>query len=237
MNAPDFERVLEQGRAVQHRFPALGLVAVGGTAAALHCRHRFSLDVDSITPRLREQFAEVSEALGQWEGWTTNRLNPPVLILGERGGVELGLRQQRREAPLRTVEVAGLLVPTAEEMLRIKAFLVAGRRATRDWVDVAALGEHLGVAPALEALACLNLLYPEAGSQTMVTRFAEACEGEPLDLALTPLASYKGLLTPFTDWAYVASACRRLGRELLKRELSNALPSSLDQGFFQETAS
>jgi hypothetical protein len=63
MNVPDFERVLEQGRAVHRRFPALGLVAVGGTAVALHCRHRFSLDVDSVTPRLREQFAEVSAAL------------------------------------------------------------------------------------------------------------------------------------------------------------------------------
>jgi len=237
MNAPDFERVLEQGRAVQRRFPALGLVAVGGTAAALHCRHRFSLDVDSVTPRLQEQFAEVSAALEQWEGWRTNRLNPPVLILGERGGVELGLRQQRREVPLRTVEVAGLVVPTAKELLRIKAFLLAGRRVTRDWVDVAALGEHLGFAAALDALGWLNALYPEAGSQTMVTQFAEACESEPLDLAQTPLGSYKGLRPPFTDWAYVASACRRLGRELLKRELSDALPSSLDQGFPQETAS
>jgi hypothetical protein len=60
---PDFERVLEQGRAVRQRFPALDLVAVGGTAAALHCQHRFSLDVDSVTPRLREQFAELSDAL------------------------------------------------------------------------------------------------------------------------------------------------------------------------------
>ena len=70
-----------------------------------------------------------------WEGWTTNRLNPPVLILGERHGIELGLRQQRRAVPLQVTDVDGLLVPTAPEMLRDEAFLTAERRATRDYVD------------------------------------------------------------------------------------------------------
>lgn len=35
MGSPSFDAVLEQGLALQRRFPALGLVAVGGTAAAL----------------------------------------------------------------------------------------------------------------------------------------------------------------------------------------------------------
>jgi len=42
MDEADFARVVEQGRALQQRLPDLRLVAVGGTAAALHCHHRYS---------------------------------------------------------------------------------------------------------------------------------------------------------------------------------------------------
>jgi len=63
MNAEDFERVLEEGRELQAYLPELELVAAGGTAAAVHCRHRFSQDVDCVTPVLRGRFAEVAESL------------------------------------------------------------------------------------------------------------------------------------------------------------------------------
>ena len=228
----EFERVLEQGRAAQRQFQDLELVAVGGTAAAAHCRHRVSLDVDLVTPHLRDRYEEVAARLEDWEGWTTARRNPPVLILGQRGGVALGLRQRRRAQPLRTLEVSGLIMPTAAETLRVKAFLLTERRATRDYVDVAALTRLLGDSAALTALGYLNLVYPAAGSQSLVSRFAEACEVPPLDLAETPLQAYKGLKAPFTDWAYVAEACRRLSRALVKLELNNVLPQTLDAGFY-----
>ena len=54
----------------------------------------------------------------------------------------------------------GLLVPTGAEMLRVKAFLLAERRATRDYVDVAAMVRLLGDPAALKALGYLNLVYP-----------------------------------------------------------------------------
>src|SRR6266446_5111012 len=129
----EFERVLEQGRAAQRHFQELDLVAVGGTAAAAHCGHRISLDVDLVTPHLRERYEEIAARLDHWEGWTTARRNPPVLILGRRGGVDIGFRQRRRAEPLRTAEVSGLRVPTGAETLRVKAFLLAERRATRDY--------------------------------------------------------------------------------------------------------
>ena len=228
----EFERVLEQGREAQRRFPELGLVAVGGTAAALHCHHRVSLDVDLVTLHLRERYAEVKAAVERWEGWTTARVNPPVLILGRRYGVDLGLRQQRRCVPLLTADVLGLRVPTREETLRVKAFLLVERRATRDFVDVAALSREMGEAAAVKSLGYLNAVYPVSGTQTLATRFAESCQAEPLDLAEVPLASYKGLKHPFTEWPYVAEACRRLGRELAKLELTNAIPTVLDEGFY-----
>jgi hypothetical protein len=227
MSEREFEQVVAEGRALQGVFPDLGLVAVGGTAVALHCRHRVSLDVDEVTPQLQGRYAEVASALERWEGWKTNRRNPPVLILGERHGVELGVRQQRRVVTLQTTQVDGLWVATAPEMLRVKAFLLAERRATRDFIDVAALAELLGESASLEALALLNLLYPSDEPQTTITKLAEAGESEPVDLRAIPLHSYKGLKAPFNDWTFVAEVCQRLGRVLLKRELAGSLPQSL----------
>ncbi|MBM3862177.1 MAG: hypothetical protein FJ395_21340 [Verrucomicrobia bacterium] len=227
----DFQRILEEARALQRHLPELGLVAVGGTAVALHCHHRVSLDVDQVTLRLQDRYEQALSALEQWDGWTTNRLNPPVLILGERHGVELGLRQQRRTVPLQTVIVDGLVVAAPAEMLRIKAFLLAERRSVRDFLDVAALARQLGEPASLAALSFLNLLYPGGSSQSLATRFAEACESEPVDLAAIPLPSYKGLQPPFTDWAFVSAACQRLGRALLKLELANGLPERLSREF------
>ena len=227
----DFQRIVEEARALQRHLPELGLVAVGGTAAVLHCYHRVSLDVDQVTPRLRDCYEQTASTLEQWDGWTTNRLNPPVLILGERHGVELGLRQQRRTVPLQTTEVGGLVVATSAEMLRIKAFLLAERRSVRDFVDVVALAAQLGESVSMATLSFLNLLYPGGSAQSLVTRFAEACESEPVDIAAIPLPSYKGLQPPFTDWAFVSATCQRLGRSLLKLELTNGLPERLSSEF------
>lgn len=233
VNEASFERVVAQGIALQQRLDWLRPVAVGGTAAALHGRHRFSLDVDCVTPRLSEDFDQSAAVLEDWEGWKTHRCQKPVLILGERQAVQLGIRQLRRVVPLQVMQLHGLRVPTPKETLRIKAFLCAQRRAVRDFVDVAALAVHLGEAQALEALKYFNLAYPSAEAQSAVTKFAEACEQAPLDLHAVPLADYKGLKPPFTDWAFVQATCQRLARQLLKRELTGALPTALDAGFHE----
>jgi hypothetical protein len=224
VDTAEFERVVDAGCALEQRLAGLAPVAVGGTAAALHCQHRISLDVDVVTPFLTSRFTEVIAELERWEGWRTNRLNPPVLILGEHDGVELGVRQLRRTIPLQTTQVRGLWIPTAAEMLRIKAFLLTERRATRDFVDVAALTIHLGVAAATESTALLNLVYGPRVPQTWISAFAEACESQPVDLVSVPLDTYRGLRAPLTDWAFVAIRCRELGRALLKRELGGGLP-------------
>src|SRR5438309_1497787 len=77
MKKADFDVVVEQGAEFQRRFPGKQLVAVGGTAAALHCGHRFSLDVDCVTPFLKNEYDAFAEALEHWPGWRTNRKNPP----------------------------------------------------------------------------------------------------------------------------------------------------------------
>ncbi len=160
MSEPGFEQVIQQGVALQQRFPGEQLAAVGGTAASLHAEHRYSLDVDCVTPSLRDRYREFSERLESWAGRRTNRKNPPVLILGEREGVELGVRQLRPGESLRVTELRGLAVPTLDEILRIKAFLLSERRGTRDYVDFAALAEKAGEQRTLQAVGYLNQLYP-----------------------------------------------------------------------------
>lgn len=162
---------------------------------------------------LKGRFDEVTAILQGWKGWQTNRLNPPALI---------------------TTELMGLRIPTAAEMLRVKAFLLTERRATRDYVDVAALTLHLGMDAASEAATLLNLIYGPRTPLTWISVLAEACESEPADLAAFPLAAYKGLRAPLTDWSFVAAQCRDLGCVLLKRELSGGLPAALPRHLTQE---
>ena len=96
---------------------------VGGTAAALHARHRLSVDGDHVLSDLRERFAEVLATLEAVAGWPTERVQPPALILDQLDGILTGVRQLRRARPLEIEEVAGLRVPTLAEMTRIKAWM------------------------------------------------------------------------------------------------------------------
>ncbi len=70
--------------------------------------------------------------------------------------------------------------------------------------------------------------------QSALTRFAEASETEPHDLKAAPLSAYRCLRPPFTDWEFTANVSRRLAQDLLKLELTGALPQNLDAGFFGE---
>jgi hypothetical protein len=75
-----FQRPLATSRQVQGRLLFLPAVAVGGTAAAIYARHRVSLDVDFVSPYLRERFEEVESALREMPGFNFARLRRPVLI-------------------------------------------------------------------------------------------------------------------------------------------------------------
>jgi hypothetical protein len=234
MDPTGFQWVLAQGNQLQARLADLAPVVVGGTAVAALCRHRVSFDVDAVTPHLTARYDETRAQLESWVGWRTNRVAPRVMILGEREGVELGVRQQRRPVPLRVTRCDDLVVPTPAELLRVKAFLLVERRAVRDFVDVAALREWLGLERALRALRYLNAVYGVASPLTWASRFAEACEALPTDLGDVRLPDYKGLRAPFDDWKFVAGRCRELGRAVAKAELSAPFPLEPDAGLTAE---
>lgn len=140
----DWESLLAAERHLQALVP--GSVLVGGTAAALHAGHRFSLDGDHVVTDLRERFDDVLADLEAAAGWQTARVRRPVLILGQLDGVLTGIRQLRRVEPLEVEEIAGLRVPTLAEMARVKAWLLATRFTTRDYLDAVVLLERLGEA-------------------------------------------------------------------------------------------
>lgn len=130
---------------------------VGGSAAVLHAGHRLSTDHDHVLTDLCQRFEMVLEAVENDQGWATNRLTPGKVILGNLDGIETGIRQMIRRRPLEVEPhtlASGkvLTVPTFEETLRIKAFLVVRRNQTRDYLDVAALAARAGAARAARVL-------------------------------------------------------------------------------------
>ena len=210
---PEWERLLSAAARLQEIVP--GAVLVGGTAAALHAGHRLSLDDDHVVGDLRERFSVVLSQLEAAAGWVTARVSAPVLILGSLDGIETGVRQLIRKAPLETEEIkrlgVRLKVPTAAEMLRIKAVLILRRNATRDYVDFAALGDGVGQAAAAAALCSFDDLYPqESGESSLQQLCAQLASPLPYDLELTDLSEYRHLDARWHRWDDVATACRQI---------------------------
>ena len=226
---PEFASVVEKGRVLQRVLrerAGIEVIAVGGTGAALHAGHRFSLDADHVTDLLAEKFDAVLEVLDAVPGWQTNRQSRPVIILGSLDGIEQGIRQQRavRRKPIEKTVVEDLTIPTAAEMLRIKAYLCADRRSVRDAVDAVALADHLGATPTREALLSLNACYSPLGAQSPLLAFAEACMAEPVDKSLVGLPDYKGIRAPYDSWEYLDRRRRELAELAAEIDLGGDRP-------------
>lgn len=174
---------------------------------------RVSFDGDHVLDDLRDRFDQVLADLQSVAGWETSRTQRPVLILGKLDGVLTGIRQLRRAAPLETEVVAGLRVPTLPEMARIKAWLLATRATTRDYLDTGVLFERLGDAGARAALASLDRLYPQPSGASVLAEVGERlAAAAPPDLAEIDLSAYRGLRPPWNDWRHVAARGRAWAR-------------------------
>lgn len=197
-------------------------VLVGGTASALYAEHRFSFDHDHVLPDLRERFDDILTQLESVAGWETSRVKRPVLILGSLDGVETGIRQLRRSQPLETtvMRIADyeVTLPTLSEVLRIKAFLTLERNATRDYLDLAALAEHMGLDASIKALWRMDDLYPQKNGDPWAVRtqlLMQLAAPPPFDLDEVELTEYKGVRPPFDQWSHVAAVCGQLSDMLL----------------------
>ena len=219
---PSFEDVLEKAARLQVLVP--GAVLVGGSAAALHAHHRESRDHDHVVADLAERFDSILENLEALGDWSTARVAPGKIILGELGGIETGVRQLRRGRPLETVEIEvrgqRLLVPTAAEILRVKAWLALSRNQTRDYLDIAALAEGMGLDEAATVLAGIDDYYadvnrrPEAVATQLVRQLADP---RPRDAEVTAqLASYKALDPRWHEWSAVQAVLGDLAARMVR---------------------
>jgi hypothetical protein len=192
-NLPEWEQLLSAAAHLQELLP--GATLVGGTAVAVFAKHRLSRDADHVLPDLRENFDEVLAQLEAVAGWHTARVKRPVLKLGNLDGIETGVRQMIREKPLETQEVAvagvRVVVPTEDELLRIKAVLILKRNATRDYLDFAALSERLGPDGVGCALGSLDELYPQPSGESALQQL-EVQLSVPSELKETGLSWRRG---------------------------------------------
>lgn len=97
--------------------------------------------------------------------------------------------------------------------------MIADRGATRDFLDVAALGDLLGAERAAQALAPLSELYDQVGTETATMRFAQAAMAQPVDAGEVDLRAYRGLVEPYQDLDYVLRRVRELAVPAVEREL------------------
>ncbi|MGI6797763.1 hypothetical protein [Gordonia sihwensis] len=216
-----FDDVLRSAARLQELVP--DAVLVGGSAAAYHAKHRDSHDHDHVLRDLEQRFGAVLDALESDPEWVFNRATPGKIVLGELGGIEAGVRQMIRTTPLEVEEAelgdgTVVRVPTAEEALRIKAWLIVRRNQVRDFLDVAALSGAFGETWAGEVLGRIDDYYADVNSgpdsvASQVYRQLAAPNPRDSRTALR-LDDYKGLREPWTDWSHVVRQCQRTADEM-----------------------
>ena len=217
---PDWEEVLSAAARLQQLLP--DAVLVGGTAAAIHARHRFSRDADHVLPDLRGHFDEILAQLESVAGWKTARIQRRVQILESLDGIETGIRQLIRAQPLETTVASyadqRIIVPTKAEILRIKSALILKRNATRDYLDFAALADQLGDENTARALADFDRLYPQANGESALQQLQiQLASPRPYDLEETRLTEYKHLALKWQDWRTVKSVCNYFATTVFDR--------------------
>lgn len=221
---PQFVALLESAAHLQRLVP--GAVLVGGSAAILYADHRESRDHDHVVSDLADRFEMVLEAVEEDEGWATNRVTPGKVILGNLDGIEAGVRQMIRKTPLEVTAVSvpsggEVTVPTVEETLRIKAFLIVRRNQTRDYLDLAALAESIGVEHAAEALAEIDAYYADQrgeGDGVASQLVRQLAAPRPADSSvIDQLSSYRRLRRRWSDWSAVTEVLAQVAMGMINR--------------------
>jgi len=220
---PELDVVLESAAKLQQLVP--DAVLVGGTAAAYYAHHRLSVDHDHVVSDLQERFELILEALEREGDWVTNRVQPGKIILGELGGIETGIRQLIRTRPLEVESVqlntgSFLVVPTLPEILRIKAFLAVKRNQVRDYLDIAALSDRMGIQLAAEVLNNIDAYYADNDKVrgALATQVAiQLANPLPRDKkVIVQLPKYKGLKSKWSSWEQVEAVCADVAAEMVE---------------------
>ena len=173
---PDWERLLAAERHLQRLVP--DAVLVGGTAAAIHARHRVSLDADHVLENLRDRFDEVLATLEAVAGWETEEVS--------------GLRVPTLAEMAR---IKAWLLVTRHTVRDYLDTVVLFER----------LGED-GVATALGPFD--DIYQQPTGESVLAEVAERLAAAVPTDVAAIDLHRYRGLRPPRNDWAYVVTRGR-----------------------------
>ena len=217
------DRVLRSAARLQEVVPHA--VLFRGAAGALYAHHRESFDHDHVLTDLADRYEQVLDAGEASDGWATSvrASKPPMTILGSLDGVEAGLRQLRRSKPLETTQFeidvdTRVIVPTVEEMLRVKAYLVVQRNYVRDYLDVVGLADVVGTEQVVSVLGQMDDYYTDRSAESgsvltaLVTQLADP---RPRDTdVIDELPEYKGLDPQWHEWSTVVSRCQALSLAL-----------------------
>ena len=139
--------------------------------------------------------------------------------MGSLDGIAAGLRNLRRTRPLEVMRVEVdpdrvVKVPTPEEMLRIKAYLVVQRNQVRDYLDVVALAAHLGPDSAAAVLGEIDDYYDdrsEVDGSVLTSLILALSDPQPRDSeVIRELPRYRGLAQEWHEWSEVVRASQRL---------------------------
>jgi hypothetical protein len=130
-----------------------------------------------------------------------------------------------RAAPLETqvheTEHGPVTLPTLDEMLRIKSWLVVTRNATRDYLDAVALADRIESeqdrAAVWSALESLDFLYPQANGSSVLLQLAkQLAEPHPSDLGTVQLTEYRGIAERWRSWEYVVARAGEYAQLILR---------------------
>ena len=217
---PELLAVLDSAARLQELIP--DAVLVGGTVASLDAGHRLSYDHDHVVADLRQRFDVALEALEREPDWVMNRVTPGKIILGELGDIEAGVRQLIRTRPLETREIElpsgqRIVVPTRDEILLIKAFLIVRRNQTRDYLDVAALSQNYGVERTATVLSGIDQWYADEtkdGTPVSTQLARQLADPRPADLSKVSLAEYKKLSKQWHNWNSVKNQIQHVAAHM-----------------------
>ena len=201
-----------------------GSIAVGGSVCSLFMHHRNSADIDFVLADMSRRFESIREHLFQLPAWKEARALRPVLILGSLHGVEVGFRQLRRSIPLeiQTIETPSgqLIVPTVEELLRIKAFLTYNRNTTRDFVDFAELSTLFEIHESGDILSDLDERFGWEKQPSIIVQVAKKLL-MPLpydfDDPKSGFAKLRFIEPRLKTWDDVVERCKAIGEDLTMR--------------------
>ena len=234
---PEWEELLSAAAHTGHVVPEA--VLVGGSACALHARHRFSYDADFVLRDLAVRFEFVLSDLEREAGWSTDRVVSGKIILGQMNGVDTCVRQLIRSQPLETGQVQlenglSLTVPTLAECLRIKCALILKRNAFRDYLDVAGLVLTGGIVFAVQALDSMDTLYPQPnGASACQQLVLQLADPQPFDLNTVEPVHYKGVSRALNSWDKITDILADMSEHLLE-QMHAIEPDTISDNIYTE---